>query len=51
MLEQSRHTHTQDTTMQPIGFIGASGLMGHGIAKNLRVEAQEPLTGTPIVAR
>jgi 3-hydroxyisobutyrate dehydrogenase-like beta-hydroxyacid dehydrogenase len=25
-------------TMQTIGFIGASGLMGHGIAKNLRAK-------------
>ena len=24
--------------MQTIGFIGASGLMGHGIAKNLRAK-------------
>jgi 3-hydroxyisobutyrate dehydrogenase-like beta-hydroxyacid dehydrogenase len=26
------------TTMQTIGFIGASGMMGHGIAKNLRAK-------------
>ena len=26
------------TTMQRIGFIGASGMMGHGIAKNLRAK-------------
>jgi 3-hydroxyisobutyrate dehydrogenase-like beta-hydroxyacid dehydrogenase len=52
--------------MQTIGFIGASGLMGHGIAKNLRanghpqaeslnvpslVEAQQQITGTRMVAR
>lgn len=43
--------------MQTIGFIGAPGLMGHGIAKNLRAEGhplaqvQEQLIGTPIVAR
>ena len=36
MLEQSRHTNQRDMTMQTIGFIGASGMMGHGIAKNLR---------------
>jgi len=36
MLEQSRHTNQWDKTMQTIGFIGASGMMGHGIAKNLR---------------
>jgi len=29
---------TSDTDMQTIGFIGASGMMGHGIAKNLRAK-------------
>jgi 3-hydroxyisobutyrate dehydrogenase-like beta-hydroxyacid dehydrogenase len=38
MLEQLRHTNTADTNMQTIGFIGASGMMGHGIAKNLRAK-------------
>ena len=39
------HAQSQDTTqhtrrlnMQSIGFIGASGLMGHGMAKNLRAK-------------
>jgi 3-hydroxyisobutyrate dehydrogenase-like beta-hydroxyacid dehydrogenase len=37
-MEQSRHTNQRDMTMQTIGFIGASGMMGHGIAKNLRAK-------------
>ena len=53
--------------MARLGFIGASGLMGHGMAKNLLarghalghgkkfvpalVEAQEQLTGARIVGR
>ena len=28
--------------MQRIGFIGASGLMGHGMAKNLRAKGWQP---------
>jgi 3-hydroxyisobutyrate dehydrogenase-like beta-hydroxyacid dehydrogenase len=38
LLEQSGHDNPRDKTMQTIGFIGASGLMGHGIAKNLRAK-------------
>ncbi|MEO8056881.1 MAG: hypothetical protein ABI671_01055 [Burkholderiales bacterium] len=56
--------HTEHS-IQTIGFIGTSGLMSHGMAKNLRccthlaeslnlpspVEAQEQLTGARLVAR
>ena len=31
--------------MQRIGFIGASGMMGHGMAKNLRAKGWQPGAG------
>ena len=37
-LEQSRENNLQVTNMQNIGFIGASGMMGHGMARNLRAK-------------
>ena len=45
LLEQSPNDNPRKKTMQTIGFIGASGLMGHGIAKNLRAKGH-PLAFT-----